>query len=246
MDRITGPIQFAGSTLEDRPHDSGGSHRPVLDQGVIEGLHAGETKILEMIARGNSLPKVLDALTQFIETQADGIHCSMSFVDAEFRIRPASAPTLPSEYNGKLDGVPIFPYIGPCGMAAYLKQQVISENIEADDRWSEGFRSLTRQHGLKACYSRPILDSRGSAIGTFAIYLERPCAPTPHHLGLIEMAARLAGIAIQRQLKEERLHLCAEIISRSTEAIRISDHNDRIAEQNAAHRELFGLSNEEL
>lgn len=150
MDRITGPIRFAGPTLKDRAHISAdGSHRPVLEQALIEDLHAGETKILEMIARGNSLPKVLDALTQFIETHADGIHCSISFVDAEFRIRPASAPTLPSEYNGKLDGVPIFPYIGPCGMAAYLKQQVISENIEADDRWSDGFRSLTRQHGLK-------------------------------------------------------------------------------------------------
>ena len=247
MDAIRGHIRSAGSTRKDRgPISADESYREVLEQAVIENLHAGETRVLEMIARGNSLPEVLDALTRFIETQADGIHCSMSFIDAEFRIRPTSAPTLPSEYNGKLDGVPIFPYIGPCGMAAYLKQQVTSENIEADYRWSDGFRSLTRQHGLKACCSTPILDSRGSVVGTFAIYLERPCAPTAHHLGLIEMAARLAGIAIERQLKEERLHLYAEVISRSTEAIRISDCNDRIAEQNAAHRELFGLTDEEI
>jgi PAS domain S-box-containing protein len=222
------------------------SHRPAGDQAAIEGLHAGENKILEMVARDKPLREVLDALTRFIESQAAGIHCSIAFVDAELRYRPASAPTLPSEYMGELDGLPIFPYIGPCGMAVYLKQQVISENIDADDRWSDGFRALTRQHGLKACWSSPILDSRGSAIGTFVMYSMRPCAPAAHHLGLMEMATRLAGLAIERQLKEERLHLCAEILGRSTEAIRISDHSDKIAEQNAAHREMFGLTDEEL
>lgn len=222
------------------------SPRPVTDQAVVKDLHAGERKILEMIARGKSLLDVLDALTRFIESQANGIHCAVSFIDAELHIRPVSAPTLPAEYNGKIDGVPIYPYIGPCGMAAYLKKQVISENIEEDDRWSEGFRTLTRQHGLKAAWSTPILDSHGSVIGTFAIYKEDPCAPSDRHLNLIEIATRLAGIAIERQLKEERLQLYAEIIRRSTEAIRISDHSDKIAEQNAAHQKMFGLTSEEL
>ena len=96
IDRITGPIRFAGPTLKDRAHISAdGSHRPVLEQALIEDLHAGETKILEMIARGNSLPKVLDALTQFIETHADGIHCSISFVDQNF----VSAPRQPLLYR---------------------------------------------------------------------------------------------------------------------------------------------------
>ncbi|MGA8765288.1 MAG: hypothetical protein WB562_20640, partial [Candidatus Sulfotelmatobacter sp.] len=109
----------------------------------------GETRILELIATGRPLLEVLHALTRFIESQAESTYCAVAFIDAELRIRPASAPSLPVEFNGKLDGVPIFPYIGPCGMAAYLRQQVISENIDADLRWSDGFRSITREHGLK-------------------------------------------------------------------------------------------------
>jgi PAS domain S-box-containing protein len=216
------------------------------DSAVTESLHAGETKILEMIAKGSPLTEVLDTLTRFIESQTNGIHCALAFIDAELRIRPASGPSLPPEYNGTLDGVPIFPYIGPCGMAAYLKQQVISENIERDSRWSDGFRSITQSFGLNACWSTPIFDSRRSVIGTFAIYLERPSTPNAHHLRLIEIATRLAGVAIERQRREERLHLCAEIINRSTEAITISDHNDAIVEQNAAHRKLFGLHDDVL
>ena len=65
--------------------------RALPEQSVSEGLHAGETRILEMIARGDSLPKVLDALTRFIESQADGTHCAIAFIGAELRIRPAPA-----------------------------------------------------------------------------------------------------------------------------------------------------------
>lgn len=225
---------------------STGSVASLTVQGSGESLYSGETKILEMIARGRPLIEVLDALTAFIQSQAEGTRCSIAFIDAELRIRPASAPSLPAEYNGKLDGVPIFPYIGPCGMAAYLKQQVISENIEADGRWSDGFRSITKQHGLRACWSTPIIDARQSVIGTFAVYLDHPCAPTVDHLRLIEVGTRLAGIAIERQLREERLHLCAEIINRSTDAIRISDQSGQIVEQNAAHREMFGIPDRAL
>lgn len=212
----------------------------------VESATDGESKILEQIARGCPLPEVLDALARLIESQADGVRCSVAFIDAELRIRPASAPSLPPEYNGKLDGVPIFPYIGPCGMAAYLKQQVISENIQLDERWSDGFRSITEHHGLKACWSTPILDSHQAVIGTFALYLQRPCVPDSHHLKLIEVGTRLSGIAIERRLREQRLHLHSEIMKRSTEAISILDPNGRVVEQNKAHEEMFGIPDEVL
>lgn len=218
----------------------------VSSPASIESEIDGESKILEQIAKGCPLPEVLDALARLIESQADGVHCSVAFIDAELRIRPASAPSLPPEYNGKLDGVPIFPYIGPCGMAAYLKQQVISENVQLDERWSDGFRSITEHHGLKACWSTPILDSHQSVIGTLALYLQRPCVPDSHHLKLIEVGTRLAGIAIERRLREQRLHLHSEIMKRATEAISILDPDGRMVEQNKAHEEMFGIPDEVL
>jgi PAS domain S-box-containing protein len=229
-------------TIASTPLTEGAKKQAVAE----DDLHAGETKILQMIAKGIPLHEVLDSLTRFIESQAEGVHCALGFIDAELLIRPASAPSLSSEYNGKLDGMPIFPCIGPCCLAAYMKQQVISENIETDARWSDWFRSLTKSYGLKACWSTPILDSNAAVIGTFAMYLKRPSTPDSRHLGLIEIATRLSGVAIERRLKEERLHLCAQIIERTTEAVRISDHKGAIVEQNAAHRKMFGISDEAL
>jgi PAS domain S-box-containing protein len=91
-----------------------------------------------------------------------------------------------------------------------------------------------------------VCDSHGTTIATFALYSLHTGAPNAQQLRLIEIAGRLAGIAIERQLREERLRLCAEIISRSTEAIRILDPGGKIVEQNAAHRELFGIPDELL
>jgi hypothetical protein len=83
-----------------------------------------------MVATGRPLISVLDAICRYVEEQAEDIRCSVAFIDAELRIRPASAPSLSSKYSGGLDGVPVYPYIGPCALAACQKEQVISENIE--------------------------------------------------------------------------------------------------------------------
>jgi PAS domain S-box-containing protein len=213
---------------------------------ATEHLLSFQANVLEMIATGRQLVPILNAIAEYIESQCENIRCSVALIDAELRLRPASAPNLPAKYNGALDGVPIYPYIGPCGLAAYQKQQIISQNIAMDNRWSEGFRSLTKELGLKACWSTPVCDSRGRVIATFALYCLHAGTPNSQHLQLIEIATRLAGIAIERQLREERLRLCAEIISRSAEAIRILDPSGKIVEQNVAHRELFGVSDEIL
>jgi PAS domain S-box-containing protein len=225
--------QVSGST---------GAHVTPADDSLLRF----QASILELIATGRPLVQTLTAIARYVESECEDIRCSIAFIDAELRIRPASAPSLPAKYNGASDGVPIHPYIGPCGLAAYQQAQVISSDIQADDRWSDGFRALTKELGLVACWSTPVFNSRGTVIATFALYSLHPGVPAQIHLRLIPVVARLTGIAIERQLNEERLRIYAEIISRSAEAIRLLDPHGKIVEQNAAHRELFGISDEEL
>ena len=101
--------------------------------------------MLESIASGSPLLATLDRISRYVESESENVRCAIAFVDAELKLRPASAPSLPPYYKGGIDGVPIYPYIGPCGLAGYQKEQVISENIESDERWTDGFRALTRQ-----------------------------------------------------------------------------------------------------
>jgi PAS domain S-box-containing protein len=142
--------------------------------------------------------------------------------------------------------VPIYPYIGPCGLAAYQKEQVISENIESDERWADGFRALTKSLGLRACWSMPVADPEGAIIATFAVYSPEPGTPSAKQKKVMAVCAKLAGIAINEHFKDGRAHLYAEIFRRSTEPIRLLDLSDRIIGQNQAHRDLFGSSDEDL
>lgn len=51
-------------------------------------------------------------------------------------------------------------------------------------------------------WSTPIVSKRGEVLGTFAIYHRQPLAPSPIHLGLIDLATNLAQIAIERDTAE--------------------------------------------
>ncbi|HWO91244.1 MAG TPA: ATP-binding protein, partial [Methylomirabilota bacterium] len=93
---------------------------------------------------------------------------------------------------------------GSCGTAAYRAEPVIVSDIATDPLWSD-YRDLALAHGLRACWSTPILSSEGRVLGTFAIYYREPRTPTPQDQDLIEQITHLASIAIEREEAEEKL-----------------------------------------
>jgi PAS domain S-box-containing protein len=194
---------------------------PVLTAGPIEGyiiyrditqrkrdeaLLAGETRLLEMIAKGDSLARLLEALCRLVEETVPGALCSVLLVDPNGRqLRPGAAPSLPLEYTQALDGRVIELGIGPCGNALMSKEAVITSDFRTDERWSEEYRDLALSHGLRACWSTPILSLAGSALGTFAVYYRESRSPTPEESNVIEQFRDLASIAIERTEAENAL-----------------------------------------
>ena len=83
-------------------------------------------------------------------------------------------------------------------MAAAEKIQVIMSDVVSDTRWRNSWRALAQAHGLRSCWSTPILDTNGKVLGTFAMYYGEPKTPTPLDQSLIEQFTHVAGIAIQR------------------------------------------------
>src|SRR5262249_51146090 len=98
-------------------------------------------------------------------------------------------------------GADIGPCAGSCGTAAFLARPVIVTNIEQDPLWAD-YKELALGIGFKACWAVPIISGRGDVLGTFAMYQRQAFAPTPLHLGLIDLATRLARIAIERDAAE--------------------------------------------
>jgi PAS domain S-box-containing protein len=177
----------------------------IEDRKRAEVLLAGEKRLLEMIARGDSRAFILDALCRLVEELASGSLSSILLLDSTGkRLRHGAAPSLPIPYTDAIDGAAIGPTAGSCGTAAYRAEAVIVSDIATDPLWAD-YRDLALAHGLRACWSTPIRSSEGRVLGTFAMYYREPRSPTPREQDVIEQITHLASIAIEREQGEERL-----------------------------------------
>ena len=168
-----------------------------------EALLAGEKRLLEMIAKGNSLAMILDALCRLVEELSKGSLSSILLLDPDGkRLWHGAAPSLPKSYTDAIDGAFIGPAAGSCGTAAYRKEPVIVSDISQDPLWAN-YRDLALPHGLRACWSTPVLASDARVLGTFAIYSREPRSPTPQQQNIIDQITDLASIAIERKQAEE-------------------------------------------
>ena len=174
-----------------------------------ERVLAGEKRLLEMIAKGDSLSKILDALCRLVEELSTDSLSSILLLDSDgHRLRHGAAPSLPKSYIDAIDGSLIGPAAGSCGTAAYRNAPVIVADIAQDPLWAD-YRDLALPHGLRACWSTPVRASDGRVLATFAIYAREPKTPTPQQRNIIEQITDLASIAIERKRAEEerQVHL---------------------------------------
>ena len=170
-----------------------------------EALLAAEKRLLEMVAGGYGLTDVLDALCRAVDTAAPECRCSVLLVDAGGRrMEQVVGPSLSRSYLASLEGRPVDPDAGPCGMSASLNEAIIAADIAADPRW-ESWRPVALAHGLRACWSTPIAARTGRVLGTFALYCDEPRAPGTLHQRLIDQFTHIARIAIERAQSEAAL-----------------------------------------
>jgi PAS domain S-box-containing protein len=73
-----------------------GTATDIEDHKREEDLAAGEKLLLEMVTSGHSMPEILEALCQFVESATSECYCSIVLVDsAGTRLEHGAAPSLP-------------------------------------------------------------------------------------------------------------------------------------------------------
>jgi diguanylate cyclase (GGDEF)-like protein/PAS domain S-box-containing protein len=186
-----------------------GVSRDITERKLAEALRDGQAQILEMIAMSAPLKDVLDRVILLVESQFKGVIGSVLLVDeTSNRLRRVAAPNLPDAYAKAIDGLPIGPKAGSSGTAAYRREAVVVADIMTDPLW-EDYRGPAAEHGLRSCWLTPILSHQGAILGTFAAYAKEPREPTDAEVDLIKIATRIAGIAIERKLAEDRIQFMA-------------------------------------
>jgi signal transduction histidine kinase len=173
----------------------------------MDSLFRGQWKILERVAHGAPQAEVLDSIVRLIESQTEGMLCSILLFDASRQaLRHGAAPSLPAEYVQLIDGSTIGPSAGSCGAAAYTQEPFIVEDTRVHPNWAP-WRELAERHRLRSCWSTPIFSPERALLGTFAMYYREPRRPSELEQRWIATATHLTSIAItlakQAELQEQ-------------------------------------------
>lgn len=198
--------------------------------------------VLERLNDNAALDEVLLLIVRAIERARPGVIASIVLLDSDGRrIRAGAAPGLPDFYNKAVERLEIGEGVGSCGTAMARNAVVIVADIASHPYWAP-YRDLAAQAGLAACWSAPVRGSHGQILGSFALYSRMPEEPTADDLGLIEDAARVASLAIERARSEESLQLAGSVFESSGEAIVITGPDNRILAVNPAFSRLTGFA----
>ena len=201
-----------GDNIENQPNDP-------INRPQTEAILTAQNEMLKNLVSATSLQETLDMVTKKIESLLPEIKCSILLLDSEGkRLHHGSGPSLAKSYIDQIDGVEIGPNVGSCGHAAFTGETVIVGDIETHPNWVP-FSSIALEHGLKACWSAPIIGKRGRIWGTFAFYYSETKKPADFELELIKSTAHLVSLAIENKRSENRLKDYALELERSNSAL---------------------------
>jgi formate hydrogenlyase transcriptional activator len=170
------------------------------------GLFSSESvlNILKLIFAGSPLPEVLTIIARLVESQGEGLFCTIWLPDEGANyLDCVAAPSLPGfcDHVGRTE---VCPKGASCGTAVYRREPVYVTDILTESSWDD-YRHLMLPYGIRSVWSRPLFTSEGKVLGTFAILYREARSPDATDLQLIENASHITGIAIERHMNEQAL-----------------------------------------
>ncbi len=179
--------------------------RDVTDSVLTSRLEQLERVMMEdSIKEGADLDAILTVYLRGIESNFPHMHCTIMTVK-DGMVLTRTAPSLAPELWNSFDKKPIGPNHGSCGTAAYTGKPVIVSDIATDPKW-KSFRKDALSHGIKACWSQPIFDSKGRVMATFAYYFHQKKAPSEKELELFLRSASLLGVIMESHHRSQALY----------------------------------------
>jgi signal transduction histidine kinase len=171
------------------------------------GISYIDAMIGALIQQGRSLPVLLNALCGLFDATVDGCFSSILLLDrTRTRVQHAVGPGLPQSYNELLEGRLVSGSEGPCRIAANQEIHVILSDVTSDARRDgKCCPAMALAHGLKSCWSSPILSLTGEMLGIFALYQHDAGGAACFHPAVVQQFTHIARAVIERAHSEEAL-----------------------------------------
>jgi diguanylate cyclase (GGDEF)-like protein/PAS domain S-box-containing protein len=165
-------------------------------------------KVLDAMVRDTSMADVMTLICREVEHIAPEVVASIIAVNAEGRLRPLAAPSLPPTLWERVAGTAIGPRAGSCGASAWRGKPVLVTDIATDPVCAD-YRDLLLPLGHRACWTNPIKSSNGRVLGAVTFYYHESRGPDELHARLVDICLHLCALAMEREHTNERVHQLA-------------------------------------
>lgn len=165
--------------------------------------------ILELILKEQDALRILERIVHDIESMQTDVYCAIVLTrNLGKLVQTVIAPTLPQAMLQTLRQLQLEAGNGSLATAIATKQRVIVENVMTHPYWLN-HREAANASCIQAGWSEPILSAQGEVLGAFAMYYRQPQTPNAFEQSMIEQAAKLVSIVVDRHLSQESIQSLA-------------------------------------
>jgi len=209
-------------------------------------------EVLSMLSTDISYQDVLKRLCHLAETLLNNSVASLMLLDDETKLMNViAAPSIPAAGKEALKGLKPGSGGGSCGNAVFQNSPVYVYNTFEDKRW-EDIRNIAVDFNICSCWSMPIRDENGIAIGSFALSSFEHRRASNFHKLVLQTSASIIEIVLKKESQDQmlrasvdKLKLFATVAEHAIEGMIITNADNEILEINSACEDIFGYSQEQ-
>jgi diguanylate cyclase (GGDEF)-like protein len=165
--------------------------------------------LLELILKEQDALRILEKIVHDIESIHTEVYCAIVLTrNLGKLVQTVIASSLPQAMLQTLRQLQLDTGNGSLATSIATKQRVVVENVMTHPYWLN-HREAARASGIQAGWSEPILSAEGEVLGAFAMYYRQPQTPSAFELSMIEQAAKLVSIVVDRHLSQESIQSLA-------------------------------------
>ncbi len=221
----------------------------ISERKRAELIMENERAFFALLASNAGLPAVLDVISALVQAVYPRCRCTISVLSPDASCFSLTiARQLPPMLAAVIERTPIEPRRGSCAAAVYGAGDVFVADVGTDSHWADR-RQVVIDSGFRAVWSIPIKGASGKLLGSVAIYRPEPGLPDSREQILQAHAARLAALAIERNLAEEALRTSEAkfrgLFEGVIEGVYQSTRDGRLVSVNSAFVKMLGYDSAE-
>jgi len=205
-----------------------------------------QQEILNKIASHDCYNHIFDSLCELAEKLLPNSVASVMIVDSNTGLMSVlSAPSIPQVGHDALENLKPGVYGGSCGNAVFRNEPQYVSNTFTDSRW-KNIAQIAIDFNLCSCWSMPIRNDKGIAIGSFALSSFEHRSPSSFHKKLLEVGASIINIVLKNKQNEQKLTLFSNAMQNASDGMIITDENNNIMEVNQTFLDIYGYKKEDV